>query len=452
MQSRVRIKRRKIFLLNKRVEEKKREIVFRGEDMTDKNLFLYDLAVVAIFKNEGKYLKEWLDYHLLAGVEHFYLYNNDSSDEYAQVLAPYVEKNLVTLTNISGKGIQMPAYDDAIEKHRFECRYMAFIDLDEFIYPKTGQSISEVVDEIFSRKNDAAALGINWQCFGSNGEDKADYSRGVLERFTRRAPSDWFIILSKEIMIGNVLMKSIVNPRRVDCWWSPHYANYFRNLYSVNSNGVKTLHACSHPIAADKIVINHYHTKSREEYANKVSRGDAFFLINKRSMENFDKYNHNEEFDDGILKYRAARADNFSFESDADKIRRAEKALIEILTQRSPFDAPPDFFSDKLETFLTCRALAEKLGTKIGDRTAEEYALVWIYQTLVKDGVLTYADLQLLIEALPDILSRPFPLCKKIAQIFSIRILSAMRDAAKIYQTWKVFKNLRLLQRLLNAF
>ncbi len=62
--------------------------------MVGKNLFLYDLAVVAIFKDEGKYLREWVDYHLLAGVEHFYLYNNDSSDDYAKVLAPYVENNL----------------------------------------------------------------------------------------------------------------------------------------------------------------------------------------------------------------------------------------------------------------------------------------------------------------------------------------------------------------------
>ncbi|MBR7025230.1 MAG: glycosyltransferase family 2 protein, partial [Selenomonadaceae bacterium] len=55
--------------------------------MVDKNLFLYDLAVVAIFKNEGHYLKEWLDYHLFAGVEHFYLYNNNSTDNYEEVLA-----------------------------------------------------------------------------------------------------------------------------------------------------------------------------------------------------------------------------------------------------------------------------------------------------------------------------------------------------------------------------
>ena len=62
--------------------------------LVDKNLFLYDLTITAIFKNEGHYLKEWLDYHLLAGVEHFYLYNNDSTDNYKEVLAPYIEKIL----------------------------------------------------------------------------------------------------------------------------------------------------------------------------------------------------------------------------------------------------------------------------------------------------------------------------------------------------------------------
>lgn len=419
--------------------------------MADKNLFLYDLAVVAIFKDEGRYFKEWLDYHLLAGVEHFYLYNNDSSDDYAKILAPYVENNLVTLIDWPGRMMQYPAYNDATERFRFFCRYMAFIDCDEFIFPKTNQSIVEVADEIFSRDLNAAALGINWQIFGSNGQDKADYNRGVLERFTRRAPSDWVVILSEDEMIGNVTIKSIANPRRVDCWWSPHYANYFRDFYSINSNGDKTVRIVGYPVAADKIVVNHYNVKSREEFFIKVSRGSACRPLNHKTMKMFDTYDRNEIFDDGILKYRAAHAEKFFLEHDADKIRRAEQTLIETLTQCSPFAAPEKFFVGKLETFLTCRALAEKLGTKIGDKSAEEYALVWIYQTLNKDSVLTYAELQLFVDALQEILSRPFPLVKKIVQIFSSRILPAMQDAAKNFQTWKVYKNLTLLQRLLNS-
>ena len=54
--------------------------------MVDKNLFPYELAIVAIFKDEAPYLREWLDYHLLAGVEHFYLYSNESSDGHADYL------------------------------------------------------------------------------------------------------------------------------------------------------------------------------------------------------------------------------------------------------------------------------------------------------------------------------------------------------------------------------
>ncbi len=55
-------------------------------------------AVCAIFKNESVFLKEWLEYHLLIGVEHFYLYNNFSEDNYQDILAPYIEKGQVTLT------------------------------------------------------------------------------------------------------------------------------------------------------------------------------------------------------------------------------------------------------------------------------------------------------------------------------------------------------------------
>lgn len=102
----------------------------------DKNLFLHDLAVVAILKNEGPYLKEWLDYHLFAGVDHFYLYDNDSPDNQAEVAKPYVEAGLVDYFSAPGKVMQMAVYNDAAKRFKFFCRYMAFIDGDEFIYPK----------------------------------------------------------------------------------------------------------------------------------------------------------------------------------------------------------------------------------------------------------------------------------------------------------------------------
>ena len=169
-------------------------------------------------------------------------------------------------------------------------------------------------------------------------------------------------------------------------------------------------------------------------------------------MSRFALYDRNEVFDDGILKYRDARAKNFSLEDDAQRFARAEKVLIDTLTAQSPFDTPADFFNDKLETFLTCRKLAEVFGTRIGNRSAEEYALVWIYQTLVTRHPFAYAELQLLLNELPALLSRPFPLCKKILRLASEKIFPTVDEDLKHAQNWGGFYYADYLRRLLNLF
>ncbi|MBQ3727821.1 MAG: glycosyltransferase family 92 protein [Selenomonadaceae bacterium] len=411
--------------------------------MIDKNLFLYDLAVVAIFKDEARYLKEWLDYHLLAGVEHFYLYNNDSSDDFRKVLAPYVEENLVTLIDLPGRVMQLPAFNDALEKFRFECRYLAFIDLDEFIFPKSNRSVVEVVDEILSHDWKAAGLAINWQFFGSNGNEKADYSRGVLERFTRRAPSHFTKDLPDHK--GNRSVKSIINPRRADYLWNPHFAIYFPPFHAVNENAVPVEEFLNEPVTADKIVVNHYFTKSVEEYGDKINRGRSD-VIAERSWDIFKAHDFNDEFDDGILKYRAARAKNFSFESNNHRINRVVNSLAQTLKKN--FSA--ESLEGDLETFLTCRAVAEKFQIKIDEQDAEELALFCIYQFFNHPRTLNRFEFQLCVNALPKILTRPFPVRKEILQVIVEKTLPFICEQSKLHFDIKAFVNYKRLRRLLS--
>lgn len=122
----------------------------RAEDGTSKHYFF---SVCALFKNEAKYLKEWIEYHLLVGVDHFYLYDLGSTDHYMKVLTPYCEKKLVTLvrwhdyigeTN-EGKpylwalGTQIPAYENAARfRAEKETTWLTFLDINEFLVtPKT---------------------------------------------------------------------------------------------------------------------------------------------------------------------------------------------------------------------------------------------------------------------------------------------------------------------------
>ncbi|MBQ6975183.1 MAG: glycosyltransferase family 2 protein [Selenomonadaceae bacterium] len=60
----------------------------------DRDLFMYDLVVVTIVRDEAPYIKEWIDYHLLAGVNHFLIYDNESSDNLKEFCNLISTKNL----------------------------------------------------------------------------------------------------------------------------------------------------------------------------------------------------------------------------------------------------------------------------------------------------------------------------------------------------------------------
>ena len=264
--------------------------------MVDKNLFLYDLAVVAIMKNEEPYVKEWIDYHLLAGVDHFYIYDNDSTPDFKKILQPYIGANIVTYIHYPGKCRQMEAYSDAVKNFRFECRYLAIIDGDEFIFPKSKSTITEIVDEVLNKNPDFSGLGINWCLFGSNNQDEADFSRDVLEIFTRH---------------GNVstTIKTVFDPRKAKLFHTPHAPRYFGRNFTVTENSEIVLAYDSKKATAEKISLNHYSLKSREEYEKKVQRGNADHFNNHYNVKSFSHDKFNDEFDDGIIKYRNARRD-----------------------------------------------------------------------------------------------------------------------------------------------
>ena len=97
----------------------------------------YYLSIAACVKDEGRYLREWIEYHLWAGVEHFYIYDNGSQDNTREVLDPYMQSGVVTyrywVAEIKSGGQQVRMYNDAAVRYRHCTKWLAFIDADEFI-------------------------------------------------------------------------------------------------------------------------------------------------------------------------------------------------------------------------------------------------------------------------------------------------------------------------------
>ena len=97
------------------------------------------LSIAACVKNEGRYLREWIEYHLWAGVDHFYIYDNGSTDNTKDILKPYIASGIATYHYWVEKREkyrrrqQAKMYADAVARYRHCTKWMAIIDADEFI-------------------------------------------------------------------------------------------------------------------------------------------------------------------------------------------------------------------------------------------------------------------------------------------------------------------------------
>jgi hypothetical protein len=201
-------------------------------------------AIFSIFKNEAPYLKEWVAFHKLQGFEKFYLYNNESSDNWKEQLEPFIKNNLVEVIDWPGQAQQLPAYLDFINNIKFspeKPRWTAFIDIDEFIYSTNGEKVSKVLDN--NEKYDCVIA--TWLMFGFNGY-KEKPAGLVIDNFTKRAPSSF-----KENHFKSILDVGTING--------------FSNPHEFTINGTTA--------NLEELKINHYWTKSQEEWEEKWRRG-----------------------------------------------------------------------------------------------------------------------------------------------------------------------------------
>lgn len=271
------------------------KLVFKQNKQDISTEFKYKLGIVCIAKNEGPYIKEWIEYHRCIGFDIFYFYDNDSNDETLAVLKDYIEQGLVIYTPINGKGMQLYAYNDAIDKYKKDCKYMAFLDLDEYLFPmQPNCEIDKLLDTWCERFPGASGCGINWCLFGSSGHKKRP-SGLIIENYIYRGVNNHW---------ANYHVKTICNPRRVKYFISPHYPLYNLGAFSVTDaeNGKRQYGWFNRDVLYKTLRINHYYTKSEEDYVRKVSRGlgdrDGGYDINQ-----FNKYNLNNIKDDSMCRY-----------------------------------------------------------------------------------------------------------------------------------------------------
>ena len=228
--------------------------------------FEYDLAICAIFRDDAKYLKEWIDFHIKQGVQHFYLYDNFSIDHPEQVLEPYIEKKIVELIDwplpheghLDWLKVQNASYMDCINKNKLRVKWLACIDTDEFLFNVDGKKITHFLEDY----EDYQIVMVDWQLFGTsnitckNGE--------IIEYLFLRAHEDY-----------NVWTKCIVKPLyTTGC----HFSHYFfckdqTLCVDENKKYVAAIDCSFKKSTVKKIRLNHYFCRDKSFFERvKINR------------------------------------------------------------------------------------------------------------------------------------------------------------------------------------
>ncbi len=248
------------------------------------------LCVCAIVKDEEAYLIEWISYHLLIGVKHFYLYDNSEGSVLKRWIIQANMNRICTVIPFPGLAKQIEAYEEFRKEFAYAWEWVAFIDVDEYIHPLESTSLEAILDV----PAEVSAIVINWLNFGPNVQ-KTEPGKLVIERFLRRYPTN------AEVH-GHV--KSIVRcSHLVHCTENPHvFVTAGRQQQAsgkpVNSTGFS--YGSDHAYC----VINHYFTKSIEEWGLKRKRGRATTNSQYTDDPLLDAIASATVFDGRILRFR----------------------------------------------------------------------------------------------------------------------------------------------------
>jgi hypothetical protein len=235
---------------------------------------MYYLSIGAVFKNEALGLEEWLQHYINRGVEHFYLINDNSTDNWKEIIDKYEDKLTIFNNDIPkiingniNKNRQEQIYNKYLTPILHNTQYILIVDLDEYVYSPDNKKISTVI----SKYNCYSQIKIEWLMFGSNGY--ITQPDGIRKKFTKRSN----IIYSYKSLIKTSDVVSL----------GIHFSNVRGNTIHLHIDSI--FHA--------DLICNHYRVQSLEYWKEiQMKRGDVNCHESEtwRDLDIFNRYNHNE--------------------------------------------------------------------------------------------------------------------------------------------------------------
>jgi len=256
------------------------------------------LCLVAIFKNESHILKEFITHYIKQGVDHFFLIDNGSNDNYSDILTNFSN---ITLKINPNRPFQIAHYNNYCLEACKKYDWVIICDLDEFIYAR--RHFTNIKQYLNSLDADVSQVFIPWKIFGSSGFNTIDKLQpdNVVENFTNRINYDKDSNFQGVIMEGDLkysLTKCIVKTKYLKYFGIHSHVTSYGRYIGPDNNAFIHSNSAFYKIDEDILSnsflhLNHYPIQSYEWFTRiKATRGDVNDVINEycRNEEYFRKF------------------------------------------------------------------------------------------------------------------------------------------------------------------
>lgn len=235
------------------------------------------VLLCAIARKENKYIQEFINFYKKLKFNKIILYdNNDILDHSLEII---IKKNIINkfVKLINYRGIKRPqikAYNDCYTENNNNYDWIAFYDIDEYLYIKNYTNINKFLS--LNRFNKCQSILINWKYYGDNNklfyEKKPLKERFVVPFYFKKKK------LNKIQKIFYSAVKSLVRGKLKLIWGK--FPHYFKNTKNCRPDGTFIKNYLSSPQYSVAYII-HYITKSTEEFIERINRGDVYYKVNK---------------------------------------------------------------------------------------------------------------------------------------------------------------------------
>lgn len=241
------------------------------------------LTLLTVIRNEEKYIQEWLIYYHLIGVEKFIVFLHINTDNSYEIIKNLSFKDKIQIIKIEEENNIGVFFQNNILKQAIElCEtdYIIYLDIDEFL----NLNYEHINDFLANYKN-IGGIAIYQNVFGSCGHIVSPTGL-VIENYLYRNNDNLeldkkTVLLSTDPVYLFGLVKILLNKNTI--------------------KHIKTIHdvVCSKKIITEdgslfqkqkfkrnthNICINHYFTKSKQDWEFKTSR---------KRISGFEKYSDN---------------------------------------------------------------------------------------------------------------------------------------------------------------